>query len=173
VKQFVVALLAAFALSSSAFAGSIDYDTGNFKSGKMTGSFSNKINIDIIGSLNEIDIRTGNLTKNMSGCPSGATCFDFTGGSVSIDGGKVFKDAINGGITIKENGAASISATLATEAGVSSGVVSADFAFSGNKITAASANVVPNSTVPEPTAFSLLGMGLVSFLGFRRMKTSS
>src|SRR5215472_18522561 len=64
VKQFVVALLAAFALSSPAFAGSIDYSTGNFVSAKFTGSFLSSINIYIKGNLHEVDINTGTLIKN-------------------------------------------------------------------------------------------------------------
>lgn len=168
-KQFVVALLAAFTLSSPAFAGSIDYDTGKFESGKFTGSFSNKITVDIIGSLNQIDISTGKLIE-MPSCISGSTCFMFTGGSVSVDGG-LFKGTINGGITMKATGGGTISATLVSTSGVAPGLVVADFHFSGNKITSGSEDVIPNP-VPEPTAVSLLGMGLVSFLGFLRMKTS-
>jgi len=172
VKQFVVALLAAFALSSPAFAGSIDYSTGNFESAKFTGSFSSSINIDIKGNLHEVDIDTGTLTKDTSGfCPSGATCFSFTGGSVSVDGG-VFKDAINGGITMEGNGIGIVAATLVSTSGVSSGAVATTFVFSGKNITAGSENVALISSVPEPTALSLLGMGLVSFLGLLRMRPS-
>lgn len=167
-KQFVITLLAAFVLSAPAFGGNIGYDTGKFLSATMGGSFSSQLSIDITGSLNEIDIDTGKLVRNTVGCPPGASCFDFTGGFVNVDHGK-FGDEISGGILISATGVATISAILAPETGVASGGAVTTFDFSGNNITFGSADVALNSTpVPEPTALSLLGIGFLSFLAFRR-----
>lgn len=159
--KVVLVLLAALFLVPAAVANSIDYDTGTFQSGTLSGSFSNMINVNIMGSLHTIDIQTGMLVKTMTGCPTGSTCYDFTGGSVAVDG-TLFKDSINGGITIRGNGTASISATLMPEAGVSSGSVSASFDFAGAKLTSGSEDVAFNTlATPEPGTLLLFGTGLL------------
>lgn len=159
-KLFLMAVLI-LGLATTAAANSIDYDTGVFQSGTLTGSFSNMINVSVVGSLHTIDIQSGKLVKTTTGCPTGATCFDFTGGNVTVDG-TVFKDTLSGGITIRSGGAASIIATLMPETGVLSGTASASFDFSGKKLVSGSEDVAFNSSaVPEPSALLLLGSGLV------------
>lgn len=163
-KFKMLLLLAVLCAASTLAANSIDYDTGAFKSGSLSGSFSSMINVDITGSLHTIDIQTGTLVKTTAGCPPGSTCYSFTGGSVTVDG-TVFKDALNGGITVRESGAASILATLMPEAGVSSGTASASFDFSNKKLTSGSEDVAYNTTVtPEPATLMLFGSGLIGIV---------
>jgi hypothetical protein len=162
-------------MCSAAAAKSIDYDTGIFEHGTLLGTFTTSISADITGSLHQIDLSTGTLTKETS-CVAGATCYDFSAGSikVSLDGKTVFSDSLTGGVTIKTNGSASIEAVLAPESGLHSGTATASFSFSGKKITAGSENAVLNTTViPEPGALFLLGSGLVGLWWIGREKLMS
>ena len=162
-KLALILLLALLAVPV-AWANSIDYDTGTFQSGTISGSFSTMINVSVTGSLHTIDIQTGQLVQTTSGCPTGSTCFDFTGGSVTVDG-TLFKDALSGGITIRDDGAASISAILMPEPGVSSGTASASFVFDDGMLSSGSEDVAYNTAaVPEPSSGLLLSIGMLGLV---------
>ena len=150
-----------FLLSPLAIAGTVNYDTGTFQSGKLTGSFSSFLRINITGSLGEVDIRTGPLMLETMGCPTGSTCYDFSSGFVAVDDGSVFTDAIIGGIAIKSNGVATISATLDSTPRIDNGAVVTTFDFSGKKILGGSGDVSFDTHVPEPSALLSLGLGLL------------
>ena len=79
-SKLSLVLLAVLLLVPAARANSIDYSTGTFSSGALLGSFQGAINVNIVGSLNTIDIITGTLVKTTAGCPPGSTCFDFSNG---------------------------------------------------------------------------------------------
>jgi hypothetical protein len=172
-KKFAWLAVLILAGSLPGFASSIDFDSGSFQTGKMMGSFSNSIDFTVTGSLNRITVDTGKLTA--VACPSsGMSCFDFTGGSVDVDG-KLFKDALSGGLTIKGNGVVSINAALTKEVGVTSGAVAATWTFGPNgQVTAGSANVSVNSTTvtAEPASLMLFATGMlgVGALGKRRLR---
>lgn len=154
------------AVPTLAAGNSVDFSTGNFSSGSVSGSFSTALNVNIVGSLNTIDIITGSLISTKVGCPPDSMCFNFTGGSVKVSNasGTEFSDSLSGGITIRENGSASIDAVLSPTMSVTTGTATASFGFSGTKITAGSEDVsfITHSVVPEPGSLSLLGMGLLS-----------
>ena len=149
------------ALSAAALGNSVDYDTGTFTSGAMMGSFSSHIDVSLTGSLNTVVLDTGTLTK--MACPAAQeTCYDFSGGSVTVDG-TVFKDALQGGLTIRQGGTVSINATLMPETGVGSGAVVATFIDQNGKVIVGSANVSVNSTTitPEPAGLLIMSTGLL------------
>jgi hypothetical protein len=180
-KKFLVASLVALLLlllAKPALADSIDYDSGNFQSGSLAGSFSSSIDFSVTGSLNRIVIDTGKLVS--VACPAGAgmmACYDFSGGSVSVDG-KLFQDSLTGGLTIKQTGVVSINASLMKEVGVASGAVVGTFTFGpGNQVTDGSANVSINSTTvtAEPATLGIMATGLfgIGTLARRRLRKNA
>jgi len=154
-------LVVLLALSLSAFAGSINYDTGKFTSGKLTGSFKSHLFIEIFGSLNQVVFQTGTLTPLPGGCPFGGLCFTFNNGSINVDNG-LFQDGLNGGLVIGKNGIITISALLLPKKGlIANGAVSATFTVHNHKILSGSGDVVVNpAPLPEPTALEEIALGL-------------
>lgn len=148
-----------------AHGSSVNFDTGVFQSGMLTGSFmtGSTINISIMGSLNTIDLKTGSLIQFTQNCPTTSTCFSFSSGQVMVmDKGKQeFFDHISGGITIKNDGSASIDATLVPHGSLKVGSATATFTFSGQKVSSGSEDVsFSTTTVPEPSTLSFIGLGL-------------
>jgi len=84
-RRVVLLALLALALPSVVLANSIDFSTGTFVSGSLTGSFSTSLSTSITGTIDTITLSTGTLTQ-LSSCPIGlvGTCYSFTGGSVTV-----------------------------------------------------------------------------------------
>lgn len=173
-RKFLLLFAAMLSIAPLARANSIDYDTGLFVSGTMSGSFATSINVSITGSLNTIDLITGTLVQTTAGCPAQAMCFNFTGGSVKVSNasGTVFSDVLSGGITIRENGSASINAVLMANGSVSTGTATASFNFDDGMISSGSEDVSFTTPVPEPSSALLLSAGLIGLaaLQFRRSR---
>jgi hypothetical protein len=168
----MVLTLLAFALPTAVSAKSVGFDTGNFVSGSMTGTFNTSIDLTEVGSLAKITIHTGTLFK-MSTCAQGLTCYAFKGGSVTVDQGgtMVFSDSLKGGITVKEDGSATISGFLMPNSIVGHGAVVAELEFKGNKILGGSGDLgFEPRVVPEPSSLLSLGTGLIGLAGMMRRK---
>lgn len=164
-NKIALVLVAALLAVPTAVANSVDYDTGAFIAGKMTGSFQSSIDVGIQGTLDTIDLQTGKLIKTTAGCPPGSQCFSFVGGLVKVltNAGTIFADSIAGGIAISADGSASIIATLMPNSTVVSGTVSSSFEFDGRHVTSGSTNVAISTTaaaVPELGTLALLGSGV-------------
>jgi len=164
--------LLAFALPTAASATSVDFETA-FLGGTMNGSFNTSISVTGVGSLYTMIINTGTLTK-MAQCSTGSTCYDFSGGGVTVNkgGSMVFTDSLSGGITIRGNGDATISGFLMPNATVGHGGAVVVLDFSGHKVLAGSGDVafISPAAVPEPSTLLSLATGVLGFAGMMRRK---
>lgn len=171
--------LLAFAWPTAALANSVDFDTGKPLTGTITGTFNTGIVVSEVGSLATITIDTGTLTLTLTNlpskdCPPGFTCYNFTGGSVTVDqgGSKVFSDSLSSGLAIKNDNVLAIAGALLPNSGVGRGTVVATLDFQGQKILTGSNDVSFSTTVPEPGALEglLLGGGLLASAEMARRK---
>jgi hypothetical protein len=174
-RRVTLLALLALALPTAALAGSIDFDTGMFVSGTITGSLSTGITDTQVGSLFTITIDTGPLSKlPTSACPSGFACYDFTGGSVSVmhGGTTVFTDGLQGGFATQGTSVAAFIASLMPNGTVVEGTAVSTLDSSGHKITAGSSDISfsTRGVVPEPGTLGLLGTGLIGLAGMVRRK---
>ena len=129
--------LLAFAWPTAALANSVDFDTAKFLSGTIVGTFNTSIVVTEVGSLASITIDTGTLTTLPSNdCPPGFTCYDFTGGSVTVDqaGSKVFSDSLSSGLILKNGNVVAMAGALLPSSGVVRGTVVSTLDFQGQNI---------------------------------------
>jgi PEP-CTERM motif len=169
-RVFLLALLA-LALPTVALADSMDFSTGTFVSGSTSGTLTTSVSTTITGSLNTITVSTGSLT--LGSCPTGlsGTCYDFSGGSVTVKSGSttVFTDSLSGGLLNKNGSSLGILAGLAPDSTVASGAGTVSLALKNGKISTGSIDV-SLVTTPEPGTLGLIGTGLIGLAGIARRK---
>lgn len=170
-RVFLLALLA-LALPTAALANSIDFSTGTFTSGTVSGSLTTSLSTTITGSLNTITVSTGSLTK-LSGCPVGLSgaCYSFTGGSVTVKSGSttLFTDSLTGGVLDKNGKSLGILAGLTSNSYVANGTGTLSMVFKSGGVGAGSIDV-SLVTTPEPGTLGLIGTGLIGLAGIARRK---
>jgi hypothetical protein len=169
-RVFLLALLA-LALPSLALADSMDFSTGTFMSGTTSGSLTTTFGATITGSLNTITVNTGALT--LGSCPIGlsGTCYDFSGGSVTVKSGNttIFTDSLSGGLLDKNGNSLGILAGLALNNTVTDGTGTLSLVFKNGAVGAGSIDVSVVTT-PEPGTLGLIGTGLIGLAGLARRK---
>jgi hypothetical protein len=162
--------LLALALPTAALANSIDFDTGKFVSGTITGSFTNPFHVTVVGSINVISLVDATVT---GACGATVSTCDFTGGTITVANGSgtIFVDSLSGGTISKlSRNTNIITATLLPSTTVTSGtVVFLTTTLDDNTLSAGSASVVA-TVVPEPSALVSFGTGLVGLAGMMRRK---
>ncbi|HUK47914.1 MAG TPA: PEP-CTERM sorting domain-containing protein [Terriglobales bacterium] len=173
-RRVILLALLAMALPTAALATSVDYSTGNFVSGSITGTLSTSLDVTISGSIATISVSTGMLSA--TSCPMGlsGSCYSFSGGSVTVSegGSTIFTDSLSGGLVNKDGAAGSLIANLAPSSLVANGAATVTVALkspTGSAIGAGSIDVSYN-TVPEPGTLGLLGTGLFGIAGLVRRK---
>jgi hypothetical protein len=164
-------------LPTAALASEFDFPSGTFVSGTLSGMFATgrTVNISLVGSLNTIGIVTATMVQLPSSFCPGATCFKFTGGTVTVGpSGSILTNALASGLISTMGNEIGIAATLAPSSLVKEGSASFDFHFSGTALTDGEAGVQGRSTVPEPGTLEglLLGMGVLGLadMGRRKLK---
>jgi hypothetical protein len=170
-RVFALAILA-LALPTLALADSIDFSTGNFVSGTISGSLTTTLSTTIVGSIDTINVMTGSLTQ-LSSCPIGlsGTCYSFGAGSVTVTSGTttLFSDSLSGGILTKNGSSVGILAGLAPNGTTVSGVGTVSLALKSGGVGAGSIDVSVVTT-PEPGTLGLIGTGLIGLAGLARRK---
>jgi len=172
-RRILLLALLAVALPTLALADSMDFSTGTFVSGTLSGTLKTSFSATIVGSINTISFDTGSLTKLTGGCPAGlkGNCYDFTGGSVTVKSGNtvLFTDSLVGGILDKKGNSLGILAELAPNGSVASGTGTLSLSLKKGGVGAGSIDI---STVaaPEPGTLGLIGTGLIGLAGLARRK---
>jgi len=176
-RRLVVLTIMALALPTAALASSINFSTGTFQSGTITGTFKTSISITETGinqgTLTTITINTGTLIKMApSVCAPGFTCYDFNGGNVTVSlaGSTVFSDSLSGGLTMKANSFVGLTAALMSNSQVLGGTAVSTLDFKGQKILSGSSDVSLASPVPEPSTLFSLAAGMIGLAGTMRRK---
>lgn len=165
-KRGLLLALLFLGLPAVALANPIDFSSGTFSSGTISGTSGGGLDVSVVGSLATITLDTGALAT-ASFCPiPGATCFDFSGGSVTVMVGAamVFTDGLNGGLVAQTGNSVLMGAGLHPNTMVSNGNTTDTFTFSGGNLDAGTAGL-SGATMPEPATLLLLGSGLLGLAG--------
>jgi hypothetical protein len=173
-RRVILLALLALALPTVALADSMDFSTGTFVSGTITGSVTTSFTTTIVGSVDTITLSTGSLTK-LSSCPTGlsGTCYGFTGGSVTVKssgGTTLFTDSLTGGVAAKNGASLGILASLMPNGTVVVGTGTVSLTIKKNGTVGSGSIDVSFVTTPEPGTLGLLGTGLIGLAGIFRRK---
>ncbi len=165
-KRGLLLALLVLGLPTVVLANPIDFNSGTFSSGTISGTFLTSLEVSMVGSLATITLDTGALTKVSTCAIPSATCFDFSGGSVTVMVGAstVFTDSLNGGFVAQTASVILMGAGLTPNTMVSKGGATDIFTFTGGKLDAGTAGL-SGVSMPEPGTLLLLGSGLLGLAG--------
>ncbi len=172
-KRGLLLTLLVLGLPTVALANPIDFSSGTFSSGTISGTLGGGLDVSVVGSLATITFDTGALTTASACAIPGATCFDFSGGSVTVMVGAVtvFTDVLNGGLVAQTGNSVMMGAGLHPNTMVSNGDATDTFTFSGDNLEAGTAGLT-GVTMPEPDTLLLLGSGLLGLAGVIKWRRS-